>query len=157
MLASSEPLPLPAGTAVRVTSGKFAGRTGKVARPPTRTFADFRHVELDPAPRERTKKVEFIAVESLWAVPLLSAPVVPTTHALSYVSHPRDPDARAEAFAMCGHAEECSGSGKHSFLRSAEGVTCRGCLAGLEAERAKAAATCGGCGEPREKCTNPEC
>lgn len=54
----------PAGARVRLTGGRFAGRTGTVTREP-RTFADYRYVHIDPTPRERVKKVEMVDVRHL--------------------------------------------------------------------------------------------
>lgn len=67
-MAADDP-PFPVGAEVRVASGRFAGRGGKVVRVPTAAFRDFRRVELTPAPRERVRKVEFLAVADLRPAP----------------------------------------------------------------------------------------
>lgn len=56
-------------------------------------------------------------------------------HILRNVTRPRDPDARAEAFAYCGEAEECSGSGRHGMARSSRDATCTRCIRAYEKEK----------------------
>ena len=61
--------------------------------------------------------------------------VLPEKHILETVTHPRDPDARAEAVFYCGKWEECSGSGKHGPYYSRSESDCRKCCEGFDRDQ----------------------
>lgn len=57
------------GAPVRVTRGQWQGRQGIVQKPITMSFPDYRYVKFFALPRERTVKIEVVALVDLERIP----------------------------------------------------------------------------------------